>query len=437
MPIKGLTKSKERLPILGAFRKGAVKRPKSPGQPLDYFRFTSANPLDSSLVDEVKALVGEKPRQIRFWLPYDGLDDCFEAWMETYSHGGLQIRCDGESVRMLRTEDGRMVDYPEGAMLCQRSCECETRARLHIVVHGLQRDGVVVVPTGSKIDIRSIHSALHLHANRAKRFGVKLTDLPLVLLREPQDISVPAFAKGPDGKFVQTGKRTRKTHWMVKIQAAPEYSAFLDRIRVSRLEHASKLLGAAEGVSIGTSPTKALSEPPTVVVDETPPAPPQPTAPPAPKAEPAAAPPTTDEGDRALLEQDLEKAMKDFGLLTGDFEELDDLRLNLGLLLWRKLDGKGATGTSPLDELSDGEILGVTQKLGALRLITDDIELRRSAWMEMIDAIRARRVKGGTDLHPVFLAAVEQVIADLKEQLPEEEGTEDVVPEEAETELDF
>lgn len=399
MPINGLTKSREELPLLGVFRKGDIKKPKSPGKSLDYFRFTPTNPVDDSITKEMHDLLGEQPKQIRFWLPYATVNENFEAWMESYGKGGLMHRCDGVNVLMKRGDDGRMRNYTEGALPCESNCGCKPRGRLYIIVHGLQRDGVIMVPTGSKIDIKGIYSSMHLHANRAKRFGVNLQDLPLILLREPQEISVPAFKKDEaTGQYVDTGNRTTKTHYMIKIQAAPEYSAFLDRIRVSRLEHASKLLGASDGLSIDTSPVASLPSKPESVPESTVPTVDLLTV-------------QQDEIPDGATESDVEGMMKTVGLLPGDYTDLDDLRIIYGIVLWRKLDAK----KNVYDQLDASDLGRALNKLSLLKEALDEMgvepESRTHAWTELIDGLRAKRIQGSDDLNTHFLGALETVLS--------------------------
>ena len=119
---------KQRLPEIGRLRLGAEKEVNRPGKPLDTFRFTS--PLKKT-VDLVATIYGGETQ------PYRGVDgdewqviverkvlpvlippeNAYSSWMEQWSRGVLDRRCDGERAQLVE-------DSPDGHILVERPCVC-------------------------------------------------------------------------------------------------------------------------------------------------------------------------------------------------------------------------------------------------------------------------------------------------------------------------
>ena len=120
---------KVRLPEIGRLRLGGAKEANRPGKPLDTFRFTS--PLKKT-VDLVASIYGGEVK------PYKGVDGpefevvierkvlpvlipptegSHSSWMEKWSKGVLDRRCDGETVRLVE-------DSPDGPIPVEQPCVC-------------------------------------------------------------------------------------------------------------------------------------------------------------------------------------------------------------------------------------------------------------------------------------------------------------------------
>ena len=230
MPIHGLTHTTGALPRIGELRKGTPKKTNARGEQIygadqDFFRFTSEN--EPKLVEQFYAVYGAEPREIVCFLPYDTVDQNFEAWKYTFRASGVQVKCDGLHVCSLRNEAGNLVHYsPENAPACMAETGCYVDSKgkkhvckpsgmLHIVIPALKRAGVVTVLTGSTWDISDLHKSLQFLHEKALRYGKGLSDIPMLLTRHVQRKSTPRA----------DGSRARRPISLLRIEILPSWFA--------------------------------------------------------------------------------------------------------------------------------------------------------------------------------------------------------------------
>lgn len=219
MPIKGLTDQLQQFIEIGQLRKGAPKPKKGnrPGEDLTHFRATFMEGEEQAAVMFHDAY-GSKPREINIRLPFDTVDENFDAWQESYVRGGLIHRCDGEYVQYevdhntgdvlvrngLGVADGKLVK-------CDGRAECKPTGRLKVIVPELRRLAFVVALTTSVWDILNI--SRQLEAIRCVNDG-RLQKVPLILKRRPREISTPSG---------EGGKKARRVKWLLSIEADPAW----------------------------------------------------------------------------------------------------------------------------------------------------------------------------------------------------------------------
>ncbi len=210
MPIYGLTYDDTqdgRLPRLGVLRKGAAKpSERQPGRDLgERLRFVGAD--DDIQADWREAFSDDLVDQVDIVLPYDRVDDCWEAWRESYVAGGLKVRCDGRNHVLWQRQDGT---YSTDPVPCPgESCDAKVVGRLEVMVPRLARLGTITVTTTSKHDVRALDGALRA---LAIRFG-SLSGMPLRLSRVLRPIS----KRGDDGR------RSRVPTWLLHLEPSPEW----------------------------------------------------------------------------------------------------------------------------------------------------------------------------------------------------------------------
>ncbi|HUV66385.1 MAG TPA: hypothetical protein VMW24_21025 [Sedimentisphaerales bacterium] len=204
MPIKSLTNRAPSFPEIGQLRKGAEKPQKGIGRDLDHFRFTSDIP---EVAAKFAAAYNGDPRLVNVFLPFQYVDENWEAWQEHWVAGGLKHRCDGEYVVRMQKDDGTYTDPEPGTVPCPGNCD--PVGRLKVIVPELKRLAYVTVLTGSKNDIANLDSQLRaLEGLRGNLQGI-----PLQLRRGKKSISTP----------MPNGKRGRRDSWLLSIEAAPSW----------------------------------------------------------------------------------------------------------------------------------------------------------------------------------------------------------------------
>jgi hypothetical protein len=218
MPIKGLTDQPKQFKEIGQLRKGAPK-PKDqqrPGADLTYFRATFEEGEDKAVAMFHDAY-GDEPREINIRLPFDTVEENFDAWQEAYVQSGLIHRCDGEYVQYEidpRTGEVLVMDGLDAngeQVKCDGSADCKPTGRLKVIIPELRRLAFMTVLTTSVWDILNI--SRQLEAIRYMNGG-KLQRVPLVLTRRPREISTPS-GKG--------GKKARREKWLLGIEADPDW----------------------------------------------------------------------------------------------------------------------------------------------------------------------------------------------------------------------
>lgn len=218
MPIKGLTDQPKQFKEIGQLRKGAPK-PKNkqqPGTDLTYFRVTFEEGEDKAAI-MFHEVYGDEPQEINIRLPFNTVDENFDAWQEAYVQSGLIHRCDGEYVQYeIDPSTGEALimdglDRNGEQVKCDGSADCKPTGRLKVIVPELRRLAFMTVLTTSVWDILNI--SRQLEAIRYMNGG-KLQKVPLVLTRRPREISTPS-GKG--------GKRARREKWLLGIEADPDW----------------------------------------------------------------------------------------------------------------------------------------------------------------------------------------------------------------------
>lgn len=216
MPIKGLTDQRMQFVEIGQLRKGAPKKKDRPGEDLTYFRATFLEGEDQA-AEMFHEEYGEEPREINIRLPFNTVEENFDAWQEAYVQGGLIHRCDGEYVQYeVDPKTGSVLvmnglDANNQKVKCDGSTDCKPTGRLKVIVPELRRLAFMTVLTTSVWDILNISRQLEAirHINNGQ-----LQRVPLVLKRRPRDISTPSGSGG---------KRARRTKWLLSIEADPKW----------------------------------------------------------------------------------------------------------------------------------------------------------------------------------------------------------------------
>lgn len=227
MPIKRLQEDRRpAFPQLGELRKGGPKPERGIGKDLKYFRFT-AQPGEAEVAKRFHEVYGSEPTEIDCWLPYPGTDECFEAWLEEWVAGGLVHRCDGDTMVLVRTKDGRIHQTEQPCPdreLPPREKRCRQVARLKLVIPALGRLGYVTALTTSVYDIIHLTEQLRAVEGAAQFIGGDLRGIPFLLKRSPRRVSTPG----------ENGKPARREKWLLSIEAHPDWAAELIK-RVQRV----------------------------------------------------------------------------------------------------------------------------------------------------------------------------------------------------------
>jgi hypothetical protein len=211
MAIKGLTDRGASFPQIGTLRKGAPKPEKGPGRDLKHFRFDSD---DADATERFQLVYGDEPTNVRVFLPFRTAAENFEAWQEHWTAGALQHRCDGETCVLHLTP---RHTYSQDAKPCphlnvarDERDRCKPTGRLKVIIPELRRLAYVTVLTSSIHDIMELSAQIEA----LQAFRGDLRGIPLILRRQPREISTPS---GVDGK------RRRMEKWLLSIEAAPTW----------------------------------------------------------------------------------------------------------------------------------------------------------------------------------------------------------------------
>jgi len=242
MPIIGLTTNREpAFPRIGVLRKGGAKpNEKQPGKDLTYFRFDSD---DLQAVQDFEQAYGKEPATINVYLPFPTPDENFQAWQEEYKAGGLIHRCDGETMTLWLTPEGKYSTEPKPCPYKGKTLPtgqgCKATGRLTVIVPELRRFAYVTALTNSKNDIMELTDNLNaVYAMRGTLQGI-----PFRLIRRPRMISTPK----PDGS------RARYEKWMLSLEVNPDWAQL-------QLESMRKQAMLPSGVKLLTSGQTVDSE---------------------------------------------------------------------------------------------------------------------------------------------------------------------------------
>ncbi len=253
MPIIGLTDQPRAFVELGQLRKGAPK-PKDqqrPGKDLTYFRATFED-SEEKAANMFQETYGDEPREINIRLPFNTVDENFDAWQEAYVRGGLIHRCNGEYIQYeVNPQTGdvlvrRGLDTDGNEVKCDGSADCKPTGRLKVIIPELRRLAFMTVLTTSVWDILNISRQLEAirHVN-----DEKLQNIPLILKRRPREISTPSGTGG---------KRARREKWLLSIEADPDWVA--TRILALPAPDETELLALPPGIRDITDDEEIVEE---------------------------------------------------------------------------------------------------------------------------------------------------------------------------------
>jgi len=177
MPIKGLTEQL-RLPRLGKIRLGEKRLSKKGVEypvALDYF----------VVPEEVKAIYGDKPRQLDIMFPADDENIIFPQHYKRYGkQKGLICKGDGEEATRM-TDEGRMEEIACPGKDCKyfQKGECKAIGNLQVWLWKVPGLGVY------QIDTSSINSILNINGGIRTIKGIfgRIRWIPLVLKVEMQE----------------------------------------------------------------------------------------------------------------------------------------------------------------------------------------------------------------------------------------------------------
>lgn len=264
MGIKGLTDRGADFPEIGRIRKGGEVEEGShkPGPDLDYFRVTFED-AEKHMADRLLEIAGPAPKELPIVLPFNRVEDVWDAWIEGYTAGGLVYRSNGNgpaevaagepgivfwrdpltgdtlvrnglALRDLSlpdgtqvkagapvhciARDGHAVGQYEGADGNRHELLATPTGRLKVMIRGLKRFAYLMLVTGSQHDIGNISAqlaGLEIIQREARMPG--LAGIPLILRRRPKEISTPRKANGKV-------KRVRQVKSLISIEADPEWA---------------------------------------------------------------------------------------------------------------------------------------------------------------------------------------------------------------------
>jgi hypothetical protein len=204
-----------------------------PGEDLDYFRVVF-DEAETESAARFAAAYPEEPRELNVILPFNRIDDVWDAWMEAYVASGLVHRSDGADVwfhinplngqkeviegqGMVQgatlkcpSANGEPVAQYIGGNGSKRNLFASPVGRLKVVIAELNRFAFLTVMTGSQHDIANISAQL----KALEEIHGKIAWIPLKLRRRPKMVSTPM---GDEGKRVRTEK------WLLSVEADPDW----------------------------------------------------------------------------------------------------------------------------------------------------------------------------------------------------------------------
>jgi hypothetical protein len=173
------------------------------GADLDHFRFVSEYEEVAAAFQEA---FGEKPTLLRVYLPYRTAEENFSTWKEAWAASGLVHRCDGQTMVIWRTADGKYSREPQPC-----DGKCKEVGRLEMVVPELLQAGFVgyvTLETHSQHDLMNITASLRAAEEARGDHPLGLRGIEFTLRRRKERISTPAG----------DGKRVTREKWLVSIE---------------------------------------------------------------------------------------------------------------------------------------------------------------------------------------------------------------------------
>lgn len=288
MPIKGETDRHleesyhPTLRVVCRLWKGEARQGNNAGRDLNNrFRFEAKDPALLGVFKE--AYEGDRPEQVRIYLPYPDVDGNFPTWMEAHTAAGFKHRCDGETIveKMVSTrlENGKVshrkhsasdpCPYSDNVDGCP-SCHRVGRLFFHVreLYHaGFTQAGMLSI-TGKNDIIAFTQELATLQAKYGRLDSSPFSSpqtlgfIPWVLSRVQTEIFRPVIEKkqGQGGKssYVDTGGRTRGTTWLVSIKPDPEWLEGLMRHWEEMARRQIMTLNQQESISLPTNAIHAL-----------------------------------------------------------------------------------------------------------------------------------------------------------------------------------
>ncbi len=208
MPIKGLTESR-RMPRLGKIHLGIKKISDKSGKEypaaVDYF----------VCPPEVQAVFGEKPKELKIFIPVESEEAWASQFYRCYSRTrGLVCKGDGElAIRMIDTTTGALAWKDDAKTVVMKEVPCQGREcpdygekckeimNLQFLLPEVPGIGIWQIDTGSINSIRNINSC----ADLIRRIYGRVAMIPLILAIEPIEVTLP-----------DTGKK--KTVWVLNLR---------------------------------------------------------------------------------------------------------------------------------------------------------------------------------------------------------------------------
>lgn len=233
MPIRGLTDRGATFPEIGRIRKGAPKEKDRWGEDLTYFRVVF-DEHETAAAERFAEAYDEHPRSLNVWLPFDRIDEVWDAWVEAYVAGGLVHRSDGKYVwyhvdpitgerKIINGYDvngnhnipcpsafGKPVAKYLGKGGKEKELMAAPVGRLMVIIPELNRFAYLTLVTTSQYDIGNISSQLMA----IRQVAGRLTGVPFLLQRKPKMVSVP----------MNEGKKQRMEKWLISIEIHPEWA---------------------------------------------------------------------------------------------------------------------------------------------------------------------------------------------------------------------
>jgi hypothetical protein len=208
MPIKDLS-DRGRVPRLGKIHLGV----KVQGEKSEYPKATDYFVCP----EEVRAVYGEKPKQLKVAFHSDNIEEIFSQYYKRYGSGtGLVCKGDGETAMTLVPSKKQMQEIQCLGRECDfyKADKCTQVGNLIFMIRGVERFGVYQLDTGSYNTILNVNGGLEFVKQITNG---RLKMVPLILEVIPQEVN-------PEGK--------KKTVYVLRIEA--DVKAIMDAMESER-----------------------------------------------------------------------------------------------------------------------------------------------------------------------------------------------------------